>query len=53
VNGYFRAIVESNMSQPKAIVVDPALGLIFWSDWANDAKIERAGMNGRDRMVRA
>lgn len=38
------------MDEPRAIAVDPSAGLIFWSDWGSKARIERAGMDGKDRL---
>ncbi|KAI6184989.1 hypothetical protein M3Y97_00656200 [Aphelenchoides bicaudatus] len=50
-NNYARVIIDTQMDQPKQIVVDPMKGLIFWADLASDSRIERAGMNGQDRLT--
>jgi len=39
------------LDEPRAIAVDPSAGLIFWTDWGETARIERAGMDGKNRMV--
>lgn len=39
------------MDEPRAIAVDPTAGLIFWTDWGENARIERAGMDGKNRRV--
>ncbi|CAD5215557.1 unnamed protein product [Bursaphelenchus xylophilus] len=45
-----KVIIDQGLDEPRAIAVDPSAGLIFWTDWGNHARIERAGMNGEDRM---
>ncbi|ROT66465.1 Low-density lipoprotein receptor-related protein 4, partial [Penaeus vannamei] len=37
--------------QARDIVVDPQDGYMFWSDWGKHAKIERASMDGSERMT--
>jgi hypothetical protein len=44
-------IDKEELDEPRAIAVDPSAGLIFWTDWGENARIERAGMDGKDRMV--
>ncbi|XP_068676353.1 very low-density lipoprotein receptor-like isoform X2 [Montipora foliosa] len=39
-------LVKSGLEEPRAIVVHPALGFMFWTDWGEHAKIEKCGMNG-------
>ena len=46
-----RELFKSDLEEPRAIAVDPELGLIFWTDWGKEARIERAGMDGKNRMV--
>uniref|UniRef100_A0A915DGL5 HAT C-terminal dimerisation domain-containing protein n=1 Tax=Ditylenchus dipsaci TaxID=166011 RepID=A0A915DGL5_9BILA len=40
----------SHLDEPRAIAVDPSAGLIFWTDWGARARIERAGMDGENRV---
>jgi hypothetical protein len=44
-------LIDKNLDEPRAIAVDPSAGLIFWTDWGAEARIERAGMNGDNRAV--
>ncbi|KAH7680329.1 low-density lipoprotein receptor-related protein 6 isoform 2, partial [Aphelenchoides avenae] len=45
-----RVLIATDLEAPWAIAVDPSCGVIFWSDWGAH-RIERAGMDGEDRMV--
>lgn len=44
-------LFHEHLDEPRAIAVDPSAGLIFWTDWGENARIERAGMNGENRLV--
>ncbi|CAJ0568186.1 unnamed protein product, partial [Mesorhabditis spiculigera] len=44
-------LVHENVSQPRGIAVDPMEGLLFWSDWGQLPRIERANMDGSDRRI--
>lgn len=46
-----RTLFSDGLDEPRAIAVDPSRGLIFWTDWGVNARIERAGMDGNDRAV--
>ncbi|UYV71351.1 LRP6 [Cordylochernes scorpioides] len=46
---YRKVIVETNLQEPRAIVVDPDGGYIYWSDWGNKPMIERAYLDGTHR----
>ncbi len=41
-----RVLFWEDIDQPRAIVVAPNDGVMFWSDWGEVPKIERASMNG-------
>uniref|UniRef100_A0A914EMH1 EGF-like domain-containing protein n=1 Tax=Acrobeloides nanus TaxID=290746 RepID=A0A914EMH1_9BILA len=43
-----RKVLFKNLVRPEFIAVDPSKGLIFWSD---RGRIERASMDGNDRMT--
>ena len=39
------------MDSPRAIVLFPKKGLMFWTDWGSKPKIECAYLNGHGRMT--
>ncbi|KAJ8006033.1 hypothetical protein DPEC_G00124070 [Dallia pectoralis] len=44
-------ILDEDFEQPRSLVLLPQKGLLFWSEIGNEAKIERAGMDGSERRV--
>ncbi|XP_064646344.1 low-density lipoprotein receptor-related protein 1-like isoform X2 [Lineus longissimus] len=53
LNGSMRTtLVAGNMESPRAIVLDPRWGLLFWSDWHSARpRIERVSMSGEGRKT--
>lgn len=48
----YKYIIEENLEQPRAIVVSPSKGYIYWSDWGDQSPgIERANMDGSNRTI--
>ncbi|XP_053319737.1 CD320 antigen [Spea bombifrons] len=45
-----RILHKDNISLPGAMAVDPLTGYIFWSDMGDEPKIEKAAINGVDRI---
>lgn len=41
-----KVLFWKDLDQPRAIALVPNEGLIFWTDWGETPKIERAGMDG-------
>ncbi|KAJ8403984.1 hypothetical protein AAFF_G00343340 [Aldrovandia affinis] len=51
-----KTLIEGKMTHPRAIVVDPLHGWMYWTDWEEDPSenkrgIERAWMDGSNRNV--
>lgn len=46
-------LVSQNISQPRGIVLDPRENarVMFWTDWGENPRIERVGMDGSQRKV--
>ncbi|KAG1652486.1 Low-density lipoprotein receptor-related protein 6 [Nymphon striatum] len=43
---YRKLLFWTELSQPRAVVLVPSKRLMFWSDWGDSPKIERASMDG-------
>ncbi|XP_041482271.1 low-density lipoprotein receptor-related protein 2-like [Lytechinus variegatus] len=41
-----KTLVYTGMDQPRAVVVNPKHGHVYWTDWGLDAYIGRVGMDG-------
>ena len=53
-NGTNRMIlVNQNISQPRGLTLDPTEGarFLFWTDWGENPRIERVGMDGTGRVA--
>lgn len=51
LNGLQRALlVWEKLLKPRDIVVNSIQGLMFWSDWSDSPVMEKAGMDGSDRI---
>ncbi|XP_058520574.1 low-density lipoprotein receptor-related protein 2 [Ochotona princeps] len=48
---YRKWLITTQLDQPATIVVNPKLGLMYWTDWGKEPKIESAWMNGEHRSV--
>nr|QNH85211.1 low density lipoprotein receptor [Takifugu rubripes] len=46
-----KTLITENLEKPRAIVVDPINNFMFWTDWGQQAKIEKCGLNGMDRIA--
>uniref|UniRef100_A0A4W4GV52 Low-density lipoprotein receptor-related protein 2 n=1 Tax=Electrophorus electricus TaxID=8005 RepID=A0A4W4GV52_ELEEL len=48
VDGSQRTLI-AQVPRPRAIMVDPCRGYMYWTDWGTNAKIERATLGGNFR----
>ncbi|XP_050403401.1 very low-density lipoprotein receptor isoform X2 [Patella vulgata] len=46
-----RVLINSDLDEPRAIVVDPKSGYMYWTDWGNTPKIEKCGLDGTMRKT--
>ena len=44
-------LVNSDLDQPRGLVIDPFFGHIYWTDWGANPKIEKITLSGRNRHV--
>ncbi|NWS38569.1 LRP2 protein, partial [Probosciger aterrimus] len=48
---YRKWLIFSLLDQPAAIAVNPKRGLMYWTDWGRQPKIECAWMDGQQRQT--
>ncbi|XP_072178783.1 uncharacterized protein [Diadema setosum] len=48
---YRTTLLQDNVTQPRSIAIDPERKLMFWTEFGPPAQIERAGLDGSDRVV--
>nr|BAN20688.1 low-density lipoprotein receptor [Riptortus pedestris] len=46
-----KTLVNDSLDKPRAVVVSPLDGWMFWSDWGKTPRIERAGLDGSHRIT--
>ncbi|XP_070176422.1 scavenger receptor cysteine-rich domain-containing protein DMBT1-like isoform X2 [Littorina saxatilis] len=46
-----KTVITTNLDEPRAIVLDTMNGVMFWSDWGHQAKIERSNYDGSSRTA--
>ncbi|XP_043669810.1 very low-density lipoprotein receptor-like isoform X2 [Vespula pensylvanica] len=46
-----KTLIKDRIQEPRAIALNPLDGWMFWTDWSDEARIERAGMDGSHRSV--
>lgn len=46
-----KTVIGEGLSDPRTLIVYPKRGLLFWSDWGKDARIERSHMDGTGRKA--
>ncbi|XP_071087300.1 sushi, von Willebrand factor type A, EGF and pentraxin domain-containing protein 1-like [Haliotis cracherodii] len=51
VTKYHKIVIRAATYMPRHIEVDPLHGVMYWTDWGEDNRIERANYDGSDRRV--
>ncbi|XP_067660545.1 sushi, von Willebrand factor type A, EGF and pentraxin domain-containing protein 1-like [Haliotis asinina] len=51
VTKYHKIVIRAATYMPRQIEVDPLHGVMYWIDWGEDNRIERANYDGSDREV--
>ncbi|XP_076313100.1 LDL receptor protein 1 isoform X3 [Tachypleus tridentatus] len=52
LDGKFRKIlIRKNLEEPRAIVLDPYEGYMYWTDWGEKPYIGKAGMDGSNPKI--
>lgn len=46
-----KTLINENLDEPRSVVVFPKKGYLFWSDWGDSPKIERALLDGSSRKT--
>jgi hypothetical protein len=46
-----KVLVWSGLESPRAIALHYHHGLMYWSDWGKNARIEQSDMDGDNRLV--
>ncbi|CAL7950125.1 unnamed protein product [Xylocopa violacea] len=46
-----KTLIQDRIHEPRAIALNPLEGWMFWTDWSDEARIEKAGMDGSHRTV--
>ncbi|XP_071510754.1 uncharacterized protein [Diadema antillarum] len=44
-------LLQDDVTKPRSIAIDPERKLMFWTEFGPPAQIERAGLDGSDRVV--
>ncbi|XP_060587389.1 sortilin-related receptor-like, partial [Ruditapes philippinarum] len=47
----YKTIVNESLDEPWDIIVHPERGVIYWSDWGNEPRIETSTMDGGNRSI--
>eukprot|EP00794_Sanderia_malayensis_P010865 gene10865-12020_t len=48
---FSKVLFTENVDKPRAIALHPKAGYMFWTDWGSSARIERASMDGTNRIT--
>ncbi|MEQ2271196.1 hypothetical protein XENORESO_000828 [Xenotaenia resolanae] len=46
-----KTLITEKLGRPRAITVDPENSFMYWTDWGEEPKIEKCGLNGAGRVA--
>ncbi|XP_014255223.1 low-density lipoprotein receptor-related protein 4 [Cimex lectularius] len=46
-----KVLIWNHLENPRAITLNYDMGLLFWTDWGNQPKIEQSNMDGNNRVT--
>ncbi|EDO36940.1 predicted protein, partial [Nematostella vectensis] len=46
-----KTLITAGVANPHGIAVDPSSGYMFWTDWGNKARIQRASLSGHNQTT--
>ncbi|XP_012705945.2 low-density lipoprotein receptor [Fundulus heteroclitus] len=46
-----KTLISEKLGRPRAITVDPENNFMYWTDWGEEPKIEKCGLNGAGRVA--
>lgn len=46
-----KTLIDEKLGRPRAITVDPENNFMYWTDWGEEPKIEKCGLNGAGRVA--
>uniref|UniRef100_A0A3B5M3L5 Low density lipoprotein receptor b n=1 Tax=Xiphophorus couchianus TaxID=32473 RepID=A0A3B5M3L5_9TELE len=46
-----KTLINEKLGRPRAITIDPENNFMYWTDWGEEPKIEKCGLNGVGRVA--
>ncbi|KAM4750722.1 LOW QUALITY PROTEIN: low-density lipoprotein receptor [Anableps anableps] len=46
-----KTLISEKLGRPRSITVDPENNFMYWTDWGEEPKIEKCGLNGAGRVA--
>uniref|UniRef100_A0A3P9PJ83 Low-density lipoprotein receptor-like n=1 Tax=Poecilia reticulata TaxID=8081 RepID=A0A3P9PJ83_POERE len=46
-----KTLIDERLGRPRAITIDPENNFMYWTDWGDEPRIEKCGLNGVGRVA--